>query len=210
MKTRYYIETDGRIYLVPRDGKLDLPILEEIPFQIETLATLANPAGTVFCAPKLDKHPEEWLSKDVVSHHPDVAVGVRDAVHATMPRVVAEGICIQEGRVLLVKGSRGLTKDRWTLPGGFLRFGEDPEVGLLREIQEELGVGATIEAPLGSRSKLGQHSKLHWILFFYRVQLHGDPRPDPDEIADVRLFSPREAVEKLADNVMRDVIQSLC
>jgi len=209
MNTRYYIESDGRIFLVDRDGRLDLPHLEDIPFEFETMARLAQPEETFFCAPKLDKHPAAWLSKDVVSSRQDVADSVRDAVHATMPRVVSEGICIREGRILLVKGSRGLTKDRWTLPGGFLRFGEDPESGLLREIQEELGTQARIEAPLGVRSKLGERSKLHWILFFYRVDIRDPLQPNPDEIAEVRWFSPSEAADTLTDNVMRDVIATL-
>lgn len=42
-----------------------------------------------------------------------------------------------EGRVLLVRHSYG--SGRWTLPGGGLRRGEDPEAGLRREIREELG-----------------------------------------------------------------------
>jgi len=209
MNTRYYIESDGRIFLVDRDGRLDLPHLEDIPFEFETMARLAQPEETFFCAPKLDEHPAAWLSKDVVSSRQDVADSVRDAVHATMPRVVSEGICIREGRILLVKGSRGLTKDRWTLPGGFLRFGEDPESGLLREIQEELGTQARIEAPLGVRSKLGERSKLHWILFFYRVDIRDPLQPNPDEIAEVRWFSPSEAADTLTDNVMRDVIATL-
>ena len=209
MTQRYYIETDGRIFLVPRNGRLDLPTRDEIPFEIEIIAPLAPSSEVLFCAPDLEAHPSHWLSKDVVPTDPRVTEIVREAVHATMPRVVSEGVFIQDGLVLLLKGSRGLTKDRWTLPGGFIRFGEGPIDGLLREIREELGVHAEIGDLLAVRSKLGEHTLLHWIQFFYRVTLFGEIAPDPDEIAAAQFFEPKEGAKLLADPLMREVIESL-
>jgi len=209
MTQHYYIETDGRIFLVPRDGTLDLPTREEVPFEIEIIAPLAPSSEVLFCAPHLEAHPSHWMSKDVVPTDPRVTVIVREAVHATMPRVVSEGVFIKDGLVLLLKGSRGLTKDRWTLPGGFIRFGEGPVDGLLREIREELGVRAEIEDLLAVRSKLGKHTLLHWTQFFYRVTLFGEIAPDPDEIAEAQFFEPDEGAKLLADPLMREVIESL-
>jgi ADP-ribose pyrophosphatase YjhB (NUDIX family) len=209
MAERYYIETDGRIYLVSRDGQLDLPMKHEIPFEFEVIASLAPSSEAVYCAPRLEAHPSHWISKDAVPIDPRVTVIVREAVHATMPRVVSEGVFIRDGLVLLLKGSRGLTKDRWTLPGGFIRFGEGPVEGLQREIQEELGVQAEIGELLTARSKLGEHTLLHWIQFFYRVTLFGEISPDPDEIAEAQFFEPKEGAKLLADPLMREVLESL-
>jgi len=209
MTQHYYIETDGRIFLVPRDGELDLPTRNEIPFEIETIAPLSSSSEVAFCVPRLDEHPTDWMSKDVVPADPRVTTLVREAVHASMPRVVSEGVFLQKGLVLLVKGSRGLTKDRWTLPGGFIRFGEGPADGLLREIKEELGVRAEIGELLAVRSKLGEHTLLHWTQFFYRVTIFGEIKPDPDEIAEARFFEPQEGARLLADSLMREVIESL-
>jgi ADP-ribose pyrophosphatase YjhB (NUDIX family) len=102
-----------------------------------------------------------------------------------------------------------LTKNRWTLPGGFIRFGEGPVDGLLREIREELGVHAEIFDLLAVHSKLGEHTLLHWIQFFYRVTLVGEIAPDPDEIAEARFFELNEGARLLADPLMSDVIASL-
>ena len=209
MTTRYYIESDGRIYLVPRDGKLDLPTQSEVSFAFEAIAPLSADEDVVYCAPHLTAHPTDWLSKDAVSTDPSVTPLVRQAVHATMPRVVSEGVYVRDGRVLLLKGSRGLTKDRWTLPGGFIRFGESPTDGLIREIDEELGVRAEIRALLSARSKIGQHTQLHWIQFFYDVELSGEIRPNPDEIAEVRFFDLAEGAECVIDPLMREVLVSL-
>jgi ADP-ribose pyrophosphatase YjhB (NUDIX family) len=209
MTQRYYIESDGRIFLVPRDGKRDLPMREEIPFEFQEIAPLALP-DVSFCVPFLDAHPSEWTSKDSVPADPDVSTIVREAVHATMPRVVTEGVFVREdGRILVLKGSRGLTKDRWTLPGGFVRFGEGPAEGLLREIREELGADARIASLLAVRSKLGAHTQLHWTQFFYRVTLRGEIIPNPDEISEARFVHPHEAMDLLADAIMREVIESL-
>lgn len=209
MAKHYYIESDGRIFLVQRNGSLDLPVLGEIPFPIEEIAQLATTADVVFCAPDLGAHPSEWMSKDVAPVSPHVTPLVREAVHATMPRVVSEGVYVQDGVVLLLKGSRGLTKDRWTLPGGFVRFGEGPVEGLQREIKEELGADSEIKELLSVRSKLGKHTMLHWTQFFYRVTIFGDIKPDPDEIAEARFFPPEEGARLLADPLMREVLESL-
>lgn len=209
MAKRYYIESDGRIFLVSRNGTLDLPLRDEIPFPIEVIAPLASASDVVFCTPRLDAHPSDWMSKDVVPVSPLVGPLVREAVHATMPRVVSEGVFVQNGVVLLLKGSRGLTKDRWTLPGGFVRFGEGPVEGLRREIREELGAESEIGELLSVRSKLGQHTMLHWTQFFYRVTIFGELQPDPDEIAEARFFPPAEGALLLADPLMREVLEAL-
>ncbi len=204
---RCYVESDGRIYLVRRNGLLDLPTSDELPFAFERVAPLGVEPDTWFCVPQLESHPSTWPSKDDVPLLSDVTPRVRAAVHASMPRVVVEGICIEDGRALLVLGSRGLNKDRWSLPGGFLRYGESPEGGLLREIREEVGAPGTILHPAGVHAKLGPSTLLHWIMFFYRFALDGAPRPDPDEIAEARFVDLRDAPGMLHDPIMADAVR---
>jgi ADP-ribose pyrophosphatase YjhB (NUDIX family) len=205
---RYYVESDGRIYLVRRDGVLDLPTPDEIPFAVERIAPLLiEEEEAWFCVPDLAAHPSHWPSKDEVDALLDVAPRVRVAVHATMPRVVVEGICIEGDRVLLVKGSRGFNTGRWSLPGGFLRFGEMPEEGVLREIREEVGAEARVLRFVGVRGKLGQKTGLHWIMLFYRTSLLGDPHPDADEIAEARYVVLTEAPAMLNDPAMAEMVR---
>ena len=204
---RMYVESDGRVFLVNRAGRLDLPETDEVPFPVERVAPLACDDDVWFCVPRLDRHPREWHAKDELPATPSVSPLVRAAVHATMPRIVVEGVCIRDGRVLLVKGSRGLTEGRWTLPGGFLRFGESPEQGVLREIQEEVGLTGTVERFGGVRSKLGPRSRLHWTMLFYRVAIVGTPRPNPDEIAEARFVTMDQAASMLLDETMISVLR---
>jgi ADP-ribose pyrophosphatase YjhB (NUDIX family) len=207
--TRCYVESDGRIYLVGRGENLDLPSPAEIPFNIEQIALLRTAEPVWFCVPDLAGHPLHWPSKDDVPSMDNVTPLVRDAVHATMPRVVVEGVCLRGEQILLVKGNRGLTKDRWTLPGGFLRFGESPRDGVLRELREEIGVHATIEELLNVHSKLGQHTCLHWTMIFYRVRIAGELTPNPDEIAEARFVDLDEACTLVSDKLMCNVIKTI-
>ncbi len=206
---RYYLESDGRVFLVDRDGVLDLPTQDEIPFKFDEIAPLATSEPVLFCSPHLPRHPHEWPGKDELASLPAVAPPVREAIHAGMPRVVVEGICLKDGKILLVKGSRGLTKGRWSLPGGFLRFGETPPEGLLRELKEELGVGGRIESLLDIKGKLGSESRLHWVMIFYQVSLEGETHPDPDEIAEVAYFPLEKARDLGIDDLMRDAVSSI-
>ncbi len=208
--TRYYIETDGRVFLVEHAGVLDLPDEGEVPFPIDEIAPLATDPPAVFAVPRISRFPREWPGKDALVHRADVSPLVRKAVHATMPRVVVEGIAIRDGGdILLVKGSRGFTAGLWSLPGGFVRFGESPAEGLIREVREELRVEAAIDELIDVRAKLGEESRLHWIMLFYRITLGGTPDPDPDEIAEARFFPLDEARGLVCDSLMRAVISSL-
>src|ERR1043165_5710521 len=56
-------------------------------------------------------------------------------------RPAAYGLLWRDGKVLLCRTSPGhLGVGRWTLPGGGIVFGEAPEAGAIREVEEETGL----------------------------------------------------------------------
>ena len=60
-------------------------------------------------------------------------------------RLAAYGLLWRDGRVLLCRTSPGhLGVGRWTLPGGGIVFGEAPDAGAVREVEEETGLVAEI------------------------------------------------------------------
>jgi 8-oxo-dGTP diphosphatase len=70
-------------------------------------------------------------------------------------RVGAYAICRRPSEVLLVRASSQTTiEGRWFLPGGGLRFGEPPELAVLRELREETGLTGRSPRLVGATSDL--------------------------------------------------------
>jgi ADP-ribose pyrophosphatase YjhB (NUDIX family) len=68
-------------------------------------------------------------------------------------RLGAYAWCEREGAILLTRVSaKGPGGGLWTLPGGGLRFGEDPVAGVTREVREETGYDVDLGALVGIRS----------------------------------------------------------
>jgi 8-oxo-dGTP diphosphatase len=99
-------------------------------------------------------------------------------------RVAAYALALDErDRVLLVLAGPE-DSDRWFLPGGGVEFGEDPEVGLRREVMEETGqeLGElALRAVLSDTSRV-KGRELHSIRIIYDavIESHRDVRPEVD------------------------------
>ncbi len=90
-------------------------------------------------------------------------------------RVGAYGLVMREDCILLCRLSdrvRGFA-GQWTLPGGGLDFGEDPAVGMVREVFEETGLSvrqtgvASVNSVSGERADRAYHS----IRIIYNTEL---------------------------------------
>ncbi len=57
-------------------------------------------------------------------------------------RVTVKGLCVRDGKVLLVRESDEIS-GKWEMPGGGLDFGEDIKSCLKREIYEEMHLQVT-------------------------------------------------------------------
>jgi ADP-ribose pyrophosphatase YjhB (NUDIX family) len=186
-----YIETDGKVYLEERDGRLDLPHEKSLlPFRVETrpgFKVLGK--EVVFGKPILDAHPEEWMEKERVVASDFATPLARAAVLATMHRLVTNAIVMDGNRVLLCKANRGVAKGWWNLPGGFVEWDEHPWDCLIRELKEELGVEvAGGEFLLVSRRSF-ERSGYHMVCFLYRVTLKTKTlKLDPTELDEAAWF----------------------
>jgi ADP-ribose pyrophosphatase YjhB (NUDIX family) len=65
-----------------------------------------------------------------------------------LTRVSAYALCLDAGRVLLSRW-HGAAGPAWTLPGGGLAFGENPEDGARREVLQETGLVVELRELLG-------------------------------------------------------------
>ncbi len=101
-------------------------------------------------------------------------------VHWDNPVPVVAAVVEREGRVVLVR-SRGWPATWYGLVTGFLEANERPEEAVLREVEEELGLGGRLESYLGAYP----FERLNQIIFAYHVSAGPGPiRLCREELAD--------------------------
>lgn len=104
------------------------------------------------------------------------------------PAPAIAALIVKENKLLLAKRALGLNKGKWTIPSGFVEYGEDPEETLKREIKEELGIQPT-EYKL-FMIKLGKNSPDKYILgiFYIVTKFKGEPRAVSSENSEISWF----------------------
>lgn len=183
-----YLEYDGQVFLVRRGGVLAFPTAEEVPFAYEARHDCQiRGHDVVYGVPLLDRFPEEWPQKDDLAWMDGVDPLVRRAVNGSLTREVTGALVrdpADEGRVLMVKSSRGFTKGLWNMPGGFVQYGEEPEPSCARELKEEVGLD------VGGLRLLGVYTQRFSGSYFMRAFVYEaraasrEIRLDASEIAE--------------------------
>lgn len=89
----------------------------------------------------------------------------------------AYGVMIQDGKIVLIKKSRGGYKGKLDLPGGGVEHGETPIEAVRRELEEEVGVSCSKEELIDVASvhftwQMDEEAEedLHHIGIFYKVE----------------------------------------
>lgn len=94
--------------------------------------------------------------------------------------------CDPQGHVLLVRHSYH-DSDRWTLPGGGLKRGEDPVAAGARELEEETGCVLTGGVRIGTDTRpRGGWTNVVELIAGTTASV---PRPDGREIIEARFFA---------------------
>jgi 8-oxo-dGTP diphosphatase len=106
-------------------------------------------------------------------------------------RVVA-AVVFDGPRVLITQrppgGALGL---QWEFPGGKLEAGETPEHALVREVREELGVGATAHEVMGVQEFDYAHG-VHVEITFVRCTLDSNEFAPSDAVHAARWMLPKD------------------
>ena len=247
-KEYIHLENDGKILLVDNNGngprnpqmgriKFDssetirLPTIDEAESmgitwnerRVNRIRLGGVDSVVVYGMPEIP-WPENWAWKDSVISDNAVDPVARESVYRSIHRVVSK-VVITNSReeVLLAKVSRGFFTGCWTLPGGFVDYGEHPREAAVREALEELGVVIDIPDPLNKKakiknlegaiiqSKIFNDEGINWVSFTYKCEddLQGQKiSPKDDEIEEARWFAKEEAVRVAVSEFDIDAINT--
>jgi 8-oxo-dGTP diphosphatase len=120
------------------------------------------------------------------------------------PLAVVAVVTDPEGRVLM--GRRGpevAAPGRWSLPGGFVSFGEDPTDALSREVAEETGLSISTARLLDASLNAADPAK-PVVVLTYAVEVVGTAAPD-DDLTELGWFE-LDALPPLAFELDRERI----
>jgi ADP-ribose pyrophosphatase YjhB (NUDIX family) len=120
-------------------------------------------------------------------------------------RPAAYAWCEHDGHVLLCRVAGGLpAAGHWTLPGGGLRFGEDPQRAAIREVREETGLDVALGELLGVRSAVLEPGetltghRIQAIGILYRATLKGGQlRDETNGSSDLARWIPLDEASSL-------------
>jgi 8-oxo-dGTP diphosphatase len=110
--------------------------------------------------------------------------------------IVAAGVIIEQGKVLLSRRKKGShLAGRWEFPGGKVEPGEDPRAALRRELEEELGVHVRVgEIVDVTFHRYEEASKAVLLLFFEAEREKNSPEPRAIDVAEVK-WADRSALD---------------
>ena len=101
-------------------------------------------------------------------------------------------VIAEEGKLLLIRRAANVpAPGKWCFPGGAIEPGETPEMALIRELREELGVDI-------KPTRVLWESVTPWgvFLMWWQASLPSNARltPNPKEVAEVFWMKPHDLV----------------
>lgn len=105
--------------------------------------------------------------------------------------LVVAAVLVENGRVLVTRRKAGThLAGAWEFPGGKLLPGEDPRVGLARELREELGIDARVgEIVDVTFHEYPEADKAVLLMFFEAQRAAGSPPPRALDVAAFAWFA---------------------
>ena len=246
-----HLEHDGKLLLVndngdgpaiPKLGRMKwdgdtflirLPTPDEVKrmgikweLKRKNLLVIGDIEKEIIIATPIIDWPENWAWKDSVISDSAVDPVARESVYRTIHRVVSK-VVIQNNNqmILMAKASRGFFTGCWTLPGGFVDYGEHPRTGAVREALEELGIiiqisdkqgesGEVIDGDDGViiQQNIFTSEGINWLSFTYNCNLDipiEKIKPKKGEIEEARWFTKEDALKNAVSMFDRDAILRL-
>ena len=128
-------------------------------------------------------------------------------IHFTDPKVGVGVMVLYQGKILLVRRAMSPERGKWSIPAGFLDFGEEPKATAEREVFEETNLRVAINSLVDvyhNQEAMDQGGASIFILY----QAHfvgGEIRAGDD--ADAAGFFSHDELPELAFASTRDAIR---
>jgi mutator protein MutT len=118
------------------------------------------------------------------------------------------GIIIDRDAEKILLTKRGIIpfKGDWDMPGGFLRNGEDPKQGVLREVKEELGIECEVEELFDIFVDTYGEYDIYTFNVCYILKIISGTITPMDDVAEAQWFSLSDIPENLAFTFLKDII----
>lgn len=97
------------------------------------------------------------------------------------PEVAVGGVCVRDGRLLVVQRGRGVATGRWSLPGGRVEPGETLAAAVIRELREETGLAVDVGPLCGIAERISDRA--HYVILDYWVSASGAATAGDDAAA---------------------------
>lgn len=117
-------------------------------------------------------------------------------VHYHNPVPAAGGIIVKDDRVLLVRRKFEPKAGDWSLPAGFMEYGESSEECVIRELKEETGLIGIVKNLVGVYAA-GDDPRSRVVLIIYHLEVVGGTETPGDDASEIGYFA-RGQYPKLA------------
>ena len=159
------------------------------------------PEHIVYCP-----HCATALITRTVGDKPRRACPACNFIHFTDPKVGVGVMVLSQGKILLVRRAMSPERGKWSIPAGFLDYGEEPKATAEREVFEETNLRVVVDNLVDvyynqDAIDLGGAS----IFILYRARFVGGRIRAGDD-ADAAAFFGHDELPELAFTSTRDAI----
>lgn len=128
------------------------------------------------------------------------------------PYLAVDGIILENSKILMVKREIEPFSGYWTLIGGHVEYGEEPENAIKREIKEELGIEVKIKKLVGVYGNPKRDPRYHTVSIVYILKkISGEISLDWEN-KEYRYFSLDNLPEKIGfdhQKIINDLKESI-
>jgi 8-oxo-dGTP diphosphatase len=127
-----------------------------------------------------------------------------DFIHFTDPKVGVGVFVVHEEKLLLVRRTMNPEKGKWSIPAGFLDYGEDPQETAVREALEETNLVVAIERLIDVYHNPPEEGGASIFILYQARLIKGELQAGDD--ADAAGFFALDALPEIAFASTRDAI----